>query len=69
MVSKFSERLKDLRLEKELSQRQLSRETGVSQNAIAHWENEKRVPNANAVIKLADYFNVTTDYILGITND
>ena len=63
---KFSERLKELRTEKGLSQRDLARATGISQNAIAFWENEKRVPNANAVITLAKYFNVSTDYLLGL---
>jgi len=69
MVSKFSERLRDLRLEKELSQRQLSKETSLSQNAISKWEKEQRLPNINAVIALAEFFGVTTDYILGVTND
>jgi len=69
MVSKFSERLKDLRLEKELSYVKLAKETGISQNAFVHWEKERRVPNANAVITLAMYFGVTADYILGLTND
>ena len=63
---KFAEKLKELRTEKELSQRDLAKETGLSQNAIAFWENKKRVPNANAVAALAKYFDVTTDYILGL---
>ncbi|NCA92050.1 XRE family transcriptional regulator [bacterium] len=65
---KFAERLKELRLEKGLSQRELASKTGISQNAIAFWENEKRVPNANAVATLAIFFGVTTDYILGLEN-
>jgi len=69
MISKFSERLKDLRQEKEISYVRLAKETGISQNAFAHWEKERRVPNANAIITLALYFGVTADYILGITND
>jgi len=67
-VEKFSERLKELRTDKCLSQHQLAKVTGISQNAIAFWENEKRVPNSNAVIILAKYFEVTTDYLLGITD-
>ena len=65
---KFAERLKELRIEKDLSQRDLSKATGISQNAIAFWENEKRVPNANAVATLALFFNVSTDYLLGLEN-
>ena len=67
-MTKFAERLKELRLEKGLSQRELACLTGISQNAIAFWENEKRVPNSNAVATLAIFFGVTTDYILGLEN-
>lgn len=62
---KFAERLKELRIEKNLSQRDLAKATGISQNAIAFWENEKRIPNANAVVILSRYFSVSTDYLLG----
>lgn len=65
----FYERLKDLRLEKELSQEQLAKETGLSQVGISQWEHEKRIPNAIYVVMLAKYFDVTADYILGLTND
>lgn len=64
-MKKLAERLKELRLEKELSQAQLSKATGISQVAINYWENEKRVPNANAVIILSRFFEVSTDYLLG----
>jgi transcriptional regulator with XRE-family HTH domain len=63
---KFSERLKDLRIEKGITQQAVAKETGLSQNAIAQWENAKRVPNANAIILLAKFFNVTADYLLGM---
>ncbi len=66
---KFSERLKELREEKNLTQMQVSKGTGLSQNAIALWENGKRVPNANAVVALADFFEVTADYLLGRTDE
>lgn len=68
-MEKFSERLKELRLEKELSQIQLAKETGLSHGAIGFWETEKRIPNALAIITLAKYFGVTTDYLLGVTDD
>ncbi len=61
----FAERLKELREENKLSQMQLAKATGLSQTAIGHWENEERIPNAKAVVTLADYFDVTTDYLLG----
>jgi len=62
---KISERLKELRLEKKLTQLQLAKETGLSQNGIANWENQKRLPNINAVIVLANFFGVTVGQLLG----
>lgn len=62
----FIERLKELRTEKGLSQAQLAKETGLGKTAICYWEIGKRVPSATAIITLAKYFNVTTDYLLGV---
>ena len=65
-MKKFAERLKELRNEKSLTQTQLAKATGLSHTAIVYWESEKRVPNANAIVILAEFFNVTTDYLLGV---
>ena len=65
-MEKFIERLKELRNEKELSQVQLANATGLSKSAISFWETGDRVPNAQAIITLAKYFGVTTDYLLGL---
>ncbi len=62
----FAERLKELRLEKGLTQKQLAQNTGLSKSAIDFWEREQRVPNANAVVVLAKFFGVTSDYLLGL---
>ena len=67
-MAKVSERIKYLRTEKNLTQMELSKETGLSQNAIAQWENGKRTPNIYAIIKLAKFFEVTTDYLLCVTD-
>ncbi len=63
---KFAERLKELRAEKGLSQMQLANELHISQSAIAKWELGKTEPTATAIILVAQYFNETTDYILGV---
>ncbi len=63
---KYSERIKELRISKNLSQMQLSIKTGLSQSAIAKWELGKTEPTASAIITLAKFFNETTDYILGL---
>ena len=62
----FAERLKELRLEKGLTQKQLAQNTGLSKSAIDFWEREQRVPNANAIIVLAKFFSVASDYLLGL---
>ena len=61
----FNYRLKDLRLKKKLSQNELAKRTSLTQTSINHWENGKCSPNANAIIALANFFGVTTDYLLG----
>ncbi len=67
-MKEFAERLKDLRLEKGLSQRELAKLLNVSHAAIARWENETHIPNAEAIVILAKFFSVTTDYLLGVTD-
>lgn len=65
-MNKFSERLKELRIDKHLSQRDLSKETGFSQAAIARWESNLQIPNIDVAIVFAKYFNVSSDYLLGL---
>lgn len=67
-MKEFAERLKELRHEKGLSIEKLSKATGFSHSALVYWENEQRIPNAMAIITLAKYFGVTTDYMLGLEN-
>ncbi|MDE5655116.1 MAG: helix-turn-helix domain-containing protein [Clostridia bacterium] len=64
-MEKFIKRLKELRAEKGLTQAQLAKATKISTTAISYWENGERIPNAKAVITLARFFEVTTDYLLG----
>lgn len=61
----FSEQLKVLRNSRGLSQRDLCKIFCVSSGAIAMWETGKRQPDLSTLCKLADYFNVTVDYLLG----
>ena len=64
----FIERLKQLRAEKNISQAALANVMGVSQQAVAKWEADKATPDPSAISKLADYFGVTSDYLLGRTD-
>jgi len=61
----FAKRLKKLRLNKQVNQQSLADHVGVNQPAIARMENGKMEPTGEVLSKLADYFNVTTDYLLG----
>ena len=65
-MSKFSIKLKSLRISKNLTQQELSVEVGFSQPAIARWEAGKQTPNIDVVIKFAKFFEVSTDYLLGL---
>lgn len=65
----FSNLLKVLRTEKELSQTQLAAVLGITQDSISLWEKGKRVPDTQYVVKLADFFGVSTDYLLGRSDD
>ena len=69
-INKFSERLKELRLEKELSQRDLviKLKHKITQPSIAMWEQGKRIPTFDSVILLAQFFNVSLDYLAGLVD-
>lgn len=61
----FNEKLADLRKKRGLSQYKLADELGFSRGQIANYEQGKREPDFETLKKLAEYFNVTTDYLLG----
>lgn len=68
-MSVMAERIRLLRTEKGVGQNQLAEKIQVSNASISYWENAKQEPSAQAVYKLALYFDVTADYLLGIEND
>ena len=57
--------IRDLRKQKRMSQTELAKILHVSQQTVTAWETGKAEPSSSAVSNLADYFNVTTDYLLG----
>ncbi|MBR1984585.1 MAG: helix-turn-helix transcriptional regulator [Clostridia bacterium] len=62
----FGERLKELREEKGLSYRQLAKELGVSSSSINSWEKEIRVASIDNLLTICKYFNVSSDYMIGL---
>lgn len=59
--------IKELRKERNLSQAALGLKIGVSQKAIDYWERGVNEPKASCIIKLADFFGVSADFLLGRT--
>lgn len=57
--------IRDLRKQKKLTQAELAKLMHVSQQTIGAWETERAVPGSDTLGDLADYFGVTTDYLLG----
>ena len=58
-------RLKELRKQKNISQLKLAIDLNMSQNTISRYENGEREPGINELIRIANYFNVSIDYLVG----
>lgn len=65
----FSERLVLLRKSKNLTQKQLAVEMHLSELAIQHYESRRRKPAFDILIAIADYFDVSLDYLVGRSDD
>lgn len=65
----FADRLKALRIERGLTQKQLSEETGIGYGTIVNYENHQREPNSKNMACLEEYFNVSGAYLRGETDD
>lgn len=62
-------RLKELRKSKNLSQTTLAKELNINQNSISRYENSEREPGISELIKIADFFEVSIDYLLERTDN
>lgn len=65
----FSVRLKTLRSESKVSSASLASSVGVSRPAISQFENAANAPSIDTLIALADYFDVSIDYLVGRSDD
>lgn len=63
----IGQRLKELRKSRRITQTELSERINISQSTLANFENEKRTLPIDILIKIAQYFDVSTDYILGLS--
>jgi len=66
--SMLGQRLKSLRIERELKQIDLANMLGISRTTYTQYETEKSEPDLETLTKLANFFNVSVDYLLGRTN-
>lgn len=60
-------KLRELRIEQRVSQRRLGEILGFSNQAVSTWECGLREPDCDSLIKIAKYFNVSVDYLLGLS--
>lgn len=65
-MNNFAKNLKELRAEVNLTQAALAEKMGVSQRAVSNWELGARQPDYDMLIKIAKYFEVSVDYLLGV---
>ena len=68
-MSKFPNRLAELRHEKRLSQKEIAKLLYVPQTTYSHYEVGNREPSIETIIKLCDLFDVSADYLLGRKDD
>lgn len=61
----LSNKLKELRAKKDMSQAELAEILGVTQQAVGRWEKDLNMPDLEMLQKIADYFHITTDELLG----
>ena len=62
----FAQRLRELRQDNHLSMKQLAKELNTTDAAISNWENEINEPKISYLVSIANYFSVSTDYLLGL---
>ena len=65
-MTKFSERLRELRIEKGLTCIQLERELGFGNSCVSKWEKNERIPSIEVLYVLSKFFGVSSDYLLGL---
>lgn len=69
MKNNISDRLKELLKEKGITSSKLATDLGVSKSVVHYWVNGNTTPNVDYVIKLALYFSVSSDFLLGLSED
>ena len=61
----LNENIKKLRIARGLNQVEFAKILCVTKQCVSNWENDNVMPSVEMLVKIADFFNVTTDYVLG----
>lgn len=69
MLCLLNERIKSQRVAHGYSQVDFARLVGVTKQCVSNWENDNVIPSVEMLVKMADIFHVTTDYLLGRNED
>ena len=64
----FKDRLCELRKSHDLTQKQIAKDLGLVHQSVGNWETGLSVPNLSTFEKLCEYFNVSADYLLGLSD-
>lgn len=65
----IGKKIKELRIERKLTQSQLATFLNVTQDSISLWEKGKRIPDTQYIVLLAIFFKISTDYLLGLEDE
>ena len=65
----LAERLSLLRKERDMTQKEVSQELGISLNSYQRYETEEREPTAPILVQMAKFYNVSLDYLVGLTDE
>ena len=68
-MSNIANRLKDLRVAKALTQKQVAQAVGINERTFRRYEAGDMEPSASTIVKLVDFFDVSADYLIGLTNN
>ncbi len=69
MKNALSENIKSLRIQNGMNQVEFAKKISVTKQCVSNWENDNVLPSIEMLVKLADFFNVSTDYLLGRTSE
>ncbi|BFL68887.1 TPA: helix-turn-helix transcriptional regulator [Staphylococcus aureus] len=69
MKNEFCIIFKELRLEKRLTQEEIAKKLNISIQSIHKWEQNKCLPDTFNIIKICEFYNISSDYLLGLNNN